>query len=416
MPRTKYTYSNRKSQNQRAQIPELTSSDTRTKCRRRGTGATALVLAFSLSLCPAQATPAEEYQENLDMQSQLQDQMAQNQQDITAATTERTELQAQYAALSEQFYLEKARIDALDAEIRELEEQLEYADQEFADQYRTYCIHVRSAEEYGTSNYWSIIFGSSSIGDLLVRLDYIDRLLSHDQMTLDQLQNEIDDLDRQAAAISEKRAARNQLLRDLQLLSTKLLKQINQRMEEIERLASENEALQAEYDNLVVQNAMLLHYQRGGDYTGSQSPEDVYQKYVVDTGEAYKTPLGARIAAATLPYLGGEYVWGGASPETGFDCSGLVSYVYRQFGYSIQRTAQNQFLYSGQPISPSELSAGDLVFFHPPGKTNCSHVGMYIGGSMFIHASSPKNGIKVSSLQSKYYQENYLGAKRIIES
>lgn len=127
-----------------------------------------------------------------------------------------------------------------------------------------------------------------------------------------------------------------------------------------------------------------------------------------------KTQLGAQIVAFTLQFNGGEYVWGGASPEVGFDCSGMMYYVYTQFGYSICRTASMQYKYNGVNVDFPDLQAGDMVFSHPDGATNVSHVGMYIGDGLFIHAASRSSGIKVSSLYSKYCTAHYLGARRII--
>ena len=123
--------------------------------------------------------------------------------------------------------------------------------------------------------------------------------------------------------------------------------------------------------------------------------------------------LGRQIADYTLQFNGGRYVYGGSSPSVGFDCSGLMYYVYGQFGYSIQRTAGRQYYYNGVYVSKGELQPGDLVFFSSNGY-EITHVGMYIGDSKFIHASTTATGIKIDSLDSSYYQRVYYGAKRII--
>jgi cell wall-associated NlpC family hydrolase len=86
-------------------------------------------------------------------------------------------------------------------------------------------------------------------------------------------------------------------------------------------------------------------------------------------------------------YSGVRYVWGGASPSTGFDCSGFVNYVYASCGLSVKRTSS--LLYSeSAKISKSELQPGDLVFFASPSGWYVSHVGIYMGAGQFIHASS----------------------------
>lgn len=118
------------------------------------------------------------------------------------------------------------------------------------------------------------------------------------------------------------------------------------------------------------------------------------------------------IAATAKQYLGTGYVYGGASPR-GFDCSGFTMYVYAQLGVSLPHGATPQLNY-GTYVSRSELQPGDLVFFSD-GSYPASHVGIYVGGDEFIHASSSSsNGycVCVSSLNSNYYSRNFVGGRR----
>lgn len=133
-----------------------------------------------------------------------------------------------------------------------------------------------------------------------------------------------------------------------------------------------------------------------------------------DAPSAAPTPLGEKIAAYVQQFVGYTYVYGGASPSSGFDCSGLMYYVYGQFGYSIQRGAGSQYAYSGRNVTRSELQPGDLVFFSSNGFASVTHVGMYIGNNQFVHASGTGVGVIVSDLSSSYYTRVYYGAKRII--
>ena len=118
-----------------------------------------------------------------------------------------------------------------------------------------------------------------------------------------------------------------------------------------------------------------------------------------------------RAVEYAMQYLGVPYVWGGNGPNC-FDCSGLTKYVYGHFGYTLNRTASAQ-LSNGVSVSRSELQPGDLVFFDN-GKvsTPVSHVGIYIGGNQFIHASSPSTGVIVSSMND-YVARGFVGACRI---
>ena len=110
--------------------------------------------------------------------------------------------------------------------------------------------------------------------------------------------------------------------------------------------------------------------------------------------------------------LGRKYVWGAVGTKGTFDCSGFTSYVYRQNGIHIPRTSRNQAKY-GKYIARNELKKGDLIFFdtskHRKGYVN--HVGIYLGNGKFIHASSAKKRVVVSSL-SKFYAQRYVGARR----
>lgn len=124
-----------------------------------------------------------------------------------------------------------------------------------------------------------------------------------------------------------------------------------------------------------------------------------------DTGKAQK------IIATAKQYMGVPYVWGGTSPS-GFDCSGLVYYTFRQHGIYLNRTAQTQYQH-GTYVSKSNLKPGDLVFFQNTYKVGISHVGIYIGDGQFIHASSSQ-GVTISYLSNSYWASHYYGARRIL--
>lgn len=135
---------------------------------------------------------------------------------------------------------------------------------------------------------------------------------------------------------------------------------------------------------------------------------------LVDAAEAQKSSKGQEIADYALQFVGYPYVYGGSSPS-GFDCSGFTSYVYRQFGYSLNRSAASQ-LSNGTPVSMSELQPGDLVLFKKSGTGSkaASHVGIYIGNNQFVHASTSTVGVIVSSLSEAYYTTGFVGGRRIV--
>ena len=132
--------------------------------------------------------------------------------------------------------------------------------------------------------------------------------------------------------------------------------------------------------------------------------EPAYEEPSYDSGSS------SSIVSVAQNYLGVPYVWGGTSPS-GFDCSGFTQYVFRQCGYSINRTADAQYS-NGSYVSYDSLQAGDLVFFaNTYSASGITHVGIYIGGGQFIHAAN--GGVKISSLSESYYSSRYYGARRI---
>lgn len=121
---------------------------------------------------------------------------------------------------------------------------------------------------------------------------------------------------------------------------------------------------------------------------------------------------GESIASYAQQFVGYPYVYGASGPNS-FDCSGFAQYIFSQYGYYINRTADNQ-AYNGYYVSRDELAPGDLVFFHTYG-SGISHVGIYIGGGNFVHASSSRTGVIISSIDSSYYDSRYVTARRIAE-
>ncbi|MCR4435849.1 MAG: SH3 domain-containing protein [Clostridiales bacterium] len=133
-----------------------------------------------------------------------------------------------------------------------------------------------------------------------------------------------------------------------------------------------------------------------------------------DEGNA--TTKGEKIVNFAKKYIGVKYVWGGTTPK-GFDCSGFVGYVYKNFGISLNRVAADQAK-QGTKVNKSDLKPGDLVFFDTNGGMNSiSHVGIYIGGGKFIHASSSRSVHKVtiSEINSGYYSQTFMTARRFIK-
>ena len=117
------------------------------------------------------------------------------------------------------------------------------------------------------------------------------------------------------------------------------------------------------------------------------------------------------LLAFAKSYVGYPYVYGGNGPNS-FDCSGFVLYVYKHFGYSFSRGAQEQYE-DGLKVEMDELKPGDLVFFSGNGYS-ITHVGLYLGDGNFVHASNPTRGVVIDTVWSGYYQSHFWGGCRII--
>ncbi len=109
--------------------------------------------------------------------------------------------------------------------------------------------------------------------------------------------------------------------------------------------------------------------------------------------------------------IGIPYRWAGADPLSGFDCSGLVYYVFNQLQVRLPRVPRELF-HRTEQIGRSELQPGDLLFFHTFARL--SHVGIYIGEGRFIHAPRRGKNVTIESIDSKYYQKRYAGARRVM--
>ncbi len=144
-----------------------------------------------------------------------------------------------------------------------------------------------------------------------------------------------------------------------------------------------------------------------GSYLQQISEEELDRRQSTTRGGVRST-----VADVALQYVGYRYVWGGTSPQTGFDSSGFLFYVYKTMGRPIPRDYWGMMA-QGEPVALNQLQPGDLVFFVNTYKGGLSHGGIYIGNSQFVHAIDERRGVQVDSLWNSYYTSRYYGARRI---
>jgi cell wall-associated NlpC family hydrolase len=261
-----------------------------------------------------------------------------------------------------------------------------------------------------------VLLGASSLDDLLNRIDAVNRVndqrssvvgdvttfrknVAHQTARLHNAQSQQKQIVAERLAekhsIESKLAERNRLLQSVKAEIEHLKAVEAARQAALARQLREQQARQAIQPPAV---AAL-----GTAVGGTQAPEAVAPAAAPAAAPA--SHYGGVVGIA-MQYLGTPYVWGGASPG-GFDCSGLVMYVYSQVGVSLPHSSYAQYG-AGVPVSMSDLQPGDLVFFDGLG-----HVGIYVGGGNFIHAPHTGDVVKISSL-SGWYASSFVGARRIL--
>ena len=256
-----------------------------------------------------------------------------------------------------------------------------------------------------------VLLGARSLDDVIARLDAIERVSSQDTRVLAAVKKYRNEVKTRRASLQSARADQASIVAERTAQKGSIESRLAERAQMLASVKDEISQLQAEERARQVRlaaeaiaraqaQAQALELQQA---TASYVDPVVEETYTVDVPAARYS----QVVSIALQYLGIPYVWGGASPSTGFDCSGLIQYVYAQVGVYLPHHAASQFSY-GTPVSREQLEPGDLVFFNGLG-----HAGIAIGGGQFVHAPHTGDVVKISSLYEDWYYATWVGGRRL---
>jgi len=158
------------------------------------------------------------------------------------------------------------------------------------------------------------------------------------------------------------------------------------------------------------------HFDQAAAELDSNEPSEQQLRELTDERSYELPPLADSILERGFTLVGTPYRYGGSSVKTGFDCSGFVGFLFRkEAGLELPRSTRELINLDAPLVKRSELEPGDILFFNNRGRGRVSHAGIYIGDDQFIHASSSRSGgVRVDSLDDRYWRASYMEAKRVL--
>ena len=410
----------------------------------------ALALAFNMSFAllggtTAEAVTSSQINALKNQQSQLAEKKAAIQAQSQALQGQVADQNQKLSVLAQQLDVTNQQLENLSQQIAaytdsiaQLENELNIDQQKEDELLAQYSKRLRAMEENGNSSYIAIIFGASDFQDLLGRISDVKEIMQYDTDLINEVRDAAKKVEDAKSAMETEMATQQEVFQEYQDKQADLLSQ----QEEVKGVLSTLQASSSDYA-AQLQSVNALSASISGQITNMQAELEEQKRLQAEQAAANQiansnkpTSSGSSSSGSSKPstgsswtndttvsggtgqdivnyaekFLGVPYVYGGTSPS-GFDCSGLVYYCYRHFGYSVNRTAAG-LSYNGTSVSA--LRPGDVLLFTSVDGSYIGHCGIYIGGNQFIHAPHTGDVVKISNLSDSYYTSHYVGARRII--
>lgn len=348
-------------------------------------------------------------QDRLDSVNQEIDKIQKNK---DSATQQVSELEDKLTALLVTIQVLEEELEEKKVSLREAEKAYDRAAADESGQYDAMKKRIRYVYEKGEPDYLDILLKSNSLSDALCENEYFRQLYEYDQNMIlrykevrsqtEKLKNRLEEEKAEMEVMEQEYLAEKKELEQTVTAKKAEISDFNEKLdkaktdaalyaEDVRKQTEKLRVMRAEERERLKQQARNNGNRSGnGTSTSSQfnkSPAkgNTGKQIVKSTGG---TAEGRAIADFALQFVGNPYVWGGTSLTNGADCSGFAQSVYKHFGISIPRTSAEQSQY-GQKVAFDDLQPGDLVFY-------AGHVAISIGDGRIVHASSAKEGIKIS--------------------
>lgn len=282
----------------------------------------------------------------------------------------------------------KKNIDSVSNNIKQTQADIDSTQKNIESQQKVFNQRAKAMYVNGMSSYLGVILNADNLNDFISRVDNVKKVMGFDKNVIKNLE----DKKEQLANGKQQLNSENNKLLALKSENEKKLAKLNSDKETAKNVIA---SLDAQEKSLEIADSETLKAVASAASNIKQS---------ASRGESSIASSNAIVAYA-CNFLGVPYVWGGTSPS-GFDCSGLVYYVYAHFGVNLPRTSEDQ-QNVGTPVSRDQLQPGDLVFFGSP----AYHVGIYVGDGQFINAPKSGDVVKIASLDNR---SDFTGGRRVI--